>query len=142
MKRIIKPERSKWKTILARPELERPNLEAVVKEVFEEIMQKGDIGVATFVERFQKFKGSLIVSQDEIKFAKNQISKELKNAIEVAASNIRNFHSTQIDEGMSAARSMHARPDNEYMPHVNMSCEHEQHERKPAYTPFYLFFSA
>ncbi len=100
MKRIIKPERSKWKTILARPELERPNLEAVVKEVFEEIMQNGDVGVATFVERFQKFKGSLIVSQDEIKFAKSQISKELKNAIEVAASNIRNFHSTQIDEGI------------------------------------------
>jgi histidinol dehydrogenase len=100
MKKIIKPERSEWKSLLARPELERPDLDAVVKEIFEEIIKKGDAGVATYVERFQKYNGSLLVTQEEIEFAKNHISKELKNAIEVAASNISNFHKAQIDEGM------------------------------------------
>lgn len=100
MKRIIKPEKSKWKTLLARPELERPNLVAVVKEVFDEVAEKGDAGVSVYVKQFQGFEGTLIVSKEEIERAKNELSDELKNAIQVAASNIERFHAAQTDEGM------------------------------------------
>ncbi|MFY7943086.1 MAG: histidinol dehydrogenase, partial [Crocinitomicaceae bacterium] len=100
MKRIINPEKSKWKAILARPELERPNLNAVVKEVFDEVAEKGDAGVKVYVKQFQGFEGSFLVSKEEIERAKNELSDELKSAIQVAASNIKRFHAAQTDEGM------------------------------------------
>ena len=100
MKRHIRPEKTIWKSLLARPELDQPNLDTVVREVFDQVAEKGDSGVATYVKKFQGFDGSLSVSKEEIEQAKNQLSNELKNAIEMAAVNIRSFHAAQIDEGM------------------------------------------
>jgi histidinol dehydrogenase len=100
MKRIINPEKTNWKSLLARPELDQPNLDAVVREVFHQVAEHGDSGVATYVKQFQGFKGSLSVSKEEIEQAKNELSAELKNAIELAAANIQSFHAAQKDEGM------------------------------------------
>jgi histidinol dehydrogenase len=100
MKRIINPEKTNWKSLLARPELDQPNLDTVVREVFDQVAEHGDSGVATYVKQFQGFEGSLSVSKEEIEQAKNQLSNELKNAIALAAANIRSFHAAQTDEGM------------------------------------------
>jgi histidinol dehydrogenase len=100
MKRIIKPEKTNWKSLLTRPELDQPNLDTVVREVFDQVAEHGDSGVATYVKQFQGFDGSLIVTKKEIADAKKELSEELKNAIEMAAANIRSFHAAQTDEGM------------------------------------------
>jgi len=100
MRRIIYPTKEELQTVLQRPELERPNLNAVVNEIFEEVKKNGDNGVKKYVNQFQGFQGKLEVTKEEIEVAILSLSPELKQAIEIAAKNIFSFHSLQKDEGV------------------------------------------
>ena len=100
MKKYLYPNKTEWQLLLERPSLEKPNLDAVVKEVFDAVQKEGDKAVIRFTEKFQGFSGQLEVTQEEIETAKSNLSTELITSIRLAADNISRFHALQVDEGI------------------------------------------
>ncbi|HEU0226217.1 MAG TPA: histidinol dehydrogenase [Arachidicoccus soli] len=96
MKKYINPSKSLWPEMLSRPVLDNTSLKERVAEVLKEIKAGGDEAVKKYTEKFDGVVlESFLVTQDEIKLAVAEISKDLKDAIELAAKNIRLFHEKQ-----------------------------------------------
>ena len=99
MKTFINPQLSDWTALTSRPTKEAQDLQKIVLDVFEKIQSEKDKALIDFTEKFDKVKlSSLEVSTEEIEEAKPLISEELKQAIQLAASNIEKFHSVQREE--------------------------------------------
>ena len=70
---------------------------SVVRQIVEDVRQKGDEAVREYTERFDGVKlDSLEVPRVEIEAALDSIDQHLAEAMSIAASNIRAFHSAQI----------------------------------------------
>lgn len=97
---IIKyPERSSWGEILKRPVFETGKLDAVVKEVINDIKCEGDPAVKRYSEKFDKVSlQDIQVSEKEFLEASNKVAVELKEAIRLAIRNITKFHQAQTAE--------------------------------------------
>lgn len=95
---IIKyPKREVWNKILKRPLLDTSSLSKTVSDILNDINNNKDKAVFAYEEKFDKVKlGTLAVSDEEILLAEDLISKDLKDAINKAANNIRKFHESQI----------------------------------------------
>ena len=99
MQTYINPKLSDWSALTSRPTKEAQDLQKIVLDVFEKIQSEKDKALIDFTEKFDKVKlSSLEVSLEEIEEAKSLISEELKQAIQLAASNIEKFHSVQREE--------------------------------------------
>ena len=99
MQKYIKPQLSDWSTLTARPTKEAQDLQKIVLDVFGKIQTEKDQALIDFTEKFDQVKlTSLEVSTQEIEEAKSLISEELKQAIELAASNIEKFHALQRED--------------------------------------------
>ena len=99
MQTYINPQLSDWSALTSRPTKEAQDLQKIVLDVFEKIQSEKDKALIDFTEKFDKVKlSSLEVSLEEIEEAKSLISEELKQAIQLAASNIEKFHSVQREE--------------------------------------------
>lgn len=96
MNKIIKPSRSDWPEILKRPTQTVADIEQTVNQIFDEIRTKGNSAVAKYTDLFDGIKlDNLLVTSEEIEDAKKEISSELKEAIQLARTNIEKFHSAQ-----------------------------------------------
>ena len=96
MKKIYNPKPETWSAILERPTKTVDDIEATVKGIFKEVQSKGDFAVAKYTSLFDGVSvPELEVSQTEIATAIATISKELKDAIQLAKSNIEKFHAAQ-----------------------------------------------
>ena len=99
MQIIQNPLKKDWSTILERPTKKVDDIEAIVNTVFNDIKNNGDKALNEYTHRFDKVElESVIVSEIEINDASNTVSKELKEAIQLAKSNIEKFHSAQKTE--------------------------------------------
>ena len=99
MKTYINPPLSDWTELTKRPTKEAQDLQALVLDVFNEIQTNKDQALIDFTEKFDQVKiEKLAVSVDEIEEAKSLISEDLKQAIQLAASNIEKFHTAQREE--------------------------------------------
>ncbi len=93
------PKKETWSEILKRPTQTVNDIEATVKEIFAEVSSKGDDAVIKYTNLFDGVKPkSLMVSKSEIKNAEKFVSKELKEAIQLAKKNIETFHNAQKTE--------------------------------------------
>jgi histidinol dehydrogenase len=96
MNKIYNPKPETWSSILERPTKTVDDIEATVKGIFKEVQSKGDIAVAKYTSLFDGVNvEQLEVSQAEIDTAIASISEELKQAIQLAKSNIEKFHVAQ-----------------------------------------------
>jgi histidinol dehydrogenase len=96
MNKIYNPQPENWSEILKRPTQTFTDVEETVKQIFKEVEQKGDIAISKYTSFFDGVSlDEILVSENEIENAKNEISNELKNAIQLAKSNIEKFHSVQ-----------------------------------------------
>ncbi|TDE27466.1 histidinol dehydrogenase [Flavobacterium ranwuense] len=96
MNKIYNPKPETWSAILERPTKTVDDIEATVKEIFKEVQKKGDSAVAKYTSLFDGAKIDTIeVSKAEIDQAIASISIELKEAISLAKSNIKKFHTAQ-----------------------------------------------
>ncbi|MGC9352355.1 MAG: histidinol dehydrogenase [Mariniphaga sp.] len=99
MKTYFNPDKALWPEILQRPLLDVSGLYETVQLVLNEIKQFGDKALRKFT---QKFDGvdleDFRVSETELAEAENQISSDLKKAIELASANIEKFHAAQKPE--------------------------------------------
>lgn len=96
MKKIYNPKPETWSQICKRPTQSFNDIEETVKQIFKEVQQKGDQAIAKYVSFFDgvTLENSQVTSE-EIEIAKSEVSDELKEAIQLAKSNIEQFHAAQ-----------------------------------------------
>lgn len=96
MKKIYNPQPESWSEICKRPTQTFSDIEETVKQIFKEVQQKGDKAIAKYASFFDGVTlENIQVTQEEIEIAKNEVSTELKEAIQLAKSNIEQFHAAQ-----------------------------------------------
>uniref|UniRef100_UPI003216B0D5 histidinol dehydrogenase n=1 Tax=uncultured Draconibacterium sp. TaxID=1573823 RepID=UPI003216B0D5 len=96
MRTYINPDKKVWPEILKRPLFDVSELYGKVQAILNEIRKNGDEALREFTEKFDGIKlNTLVVSEEEITEAENIVSSELKEAIALAAKNIKTFHASQ-----------------------------------------------
>ena len=96
MKIINNPNKKDWPSILQRPTQSIKDIEATVNQIFTEVERKGDLAISKYTSLFDGVElSSNSVSTEEIENAIKSVPLELKNAINIAKSNIEKFHRAQ-----------------------------------------------
>lgn len=99
MKKIITPKRESWEELLQRPTLTFKDIEETAQQIFTEVKRNGDTAVAKYTQLFDGIElDSMVVPEEEIERSAGAITKELKDAIQLAKSNIEKFHRAQLSE--------------------------------------------
>jgi len=97
MKTIINPDRSTWDDLLKRPLFSVAELTQQVQSVLDEIRTGGMTAIRKYTERFDGVNiQDISVSEKEISEAISQVGDEIKESIQIAASNIQKFHESQV----------------------------------------------
>lgn len=90
------PTKSTWFDLVQRPVFEREEISGLISEIFTEVERNGDQALIAFNRKFDQAETqNIAVTEEEIKNAENQISEELKEAIQQAKDNIFKFHVSQ-----------------------------------------------
>ncbi|MGU3375120.1 histidinol dehydrogenase [Chryseobacterium sp. M5A1_1a] len=93
------PQREIWTDLVKRPTFEQNEISELIVEIFKEVKNNGDQALIEFNKKFDKADTeSISVTNAEIENAENQISDELKIAIQEAKENISKFHNSQVSE--------------------------------------------
>ena len=96
MNKIYNPKQENWASLLERPTKTVDDIEATVKEIFAAVQSKGDEAVQQYTIQFDGIAlENNLVSNAEIELAIAAVSDELKEAIQLAKSNIEKFHTAQ-----------------------------------------------
>lgn len=96
MQNFYNPSRSQWESILKRPTATFDDVESVVVEVFNAVKTNGDQALKEYTKKFDRTEiEDLEVRSQELTTAENILSKELKEAIDLAYDNIYKFHKAQ-----------------------------------------------
>ncbi|WP_272148674.1 histidinol dehydrogenase [Tenacibaculum aiptasiae] len=99
MKIIKYPNRKDWKNLCKRATLSESNLDEVVKEVLEDVKLNKNKALIKYAKKFDGLDiTSFEVTEEEIEIAKKKVSNDLKEAIQLAKSNIEIFHTSQQEE--------------------------------------------
>ena len=102
MNKIYNPKPETWSTLLERPTKTVDDIEATVKEIFKEVQKKGDEAITKYTSLFDGVAvDNLEVTPEEINEAIASIPQELKDAIQLAKSNIEKFHTAQKNTRVS-----------------------------------------
>ncbi len=97
MKEIRYPSRAVWPEILARPAFDNSALIEKVSSVLEAVRKEGDLAVNRFTESFDGIiLNEMQATAAEMEEAAAILPVDLKQAIELAARNIRIFHEEQV----------------------------------------------
>jgi len=96
MNKIYNPKQENWASLLERPTKTVDDIEATVKEIFAAVQSNGDKAIELYTQQFDGIAlENNLVSTEEIQQAIASVSIELKEAIQLAKSNIEKFHSAQ-----------------------------------------------
>ena len=96
MKKMSYPKRSTWESLLKRPTQTISDIEEVVNNIFKEVQTDGDTVIKKYTAQFDNVAlDSLSVTETEIETANGNVSDALKQAINLAKSNIEKFHAAQ-----------------------------------------------
>ena len=96
MKTYFNPTKKEWSSLCERPAIKSYNLEELTTQIFTEIQRKGDIAVRKYTGIFDGVvPDSLKLTEQEIAKSAKQIPQELKQAIQLAKTNIEKFHISQ-----------------------------------------------
>lgn len=96
MQIIKNPLVDTWNEILKRPTQTFKDIEQTVAEIFREVQTKGEVAVNKYTTLFDGISlDSILVTKEEIEVAANELSDELKTAIQLAKKNIEAFHKAQ-----------------------------------------------
>jgi|TARA_R100000479_G_scaffold70100_3_gene33818 histidinol dehydrogenase len=102
MNKIVNPTKSTWSAVLKRPTKTVADIEKTVDEIFNEVKTKGDSAVLRYTQLFDgATPDNLLVSKEEISKAEKSLPSELKEAIDIAKTNITTFHAAQKTESVT-----------------------------------------
>ena len=97
MKKIFNPEKKDWPGILRRPTQTLEDIELTVMKIFKEVEADGDKVLRKYTRQFDGVElSNLVVGPEEFMEAEALVPDQLKEAIEIAKSNIEKFHRAQI----------------------------------------------
>ncbi|MBL7769863.1 MAG: histidinol dehydrogenase [Flavipsychrobacter sp.] len=97
MKVVRYPEKSEYASLLARPVMDSSSLESAVQTVLLEVKSRGDAALLEYTSRFDGVQlNKLEVLEHEKVEAANLVTTALKEAMQLAAANIRRFHQAQV----------------------------------------------
>jgi len=90
------PRPEEWKNLLERPVMDLSVIEERVQPIMEKVKNEGDAAIKEFSQKFDKVTlENFKVEQEELDTAKQSVSRELRNAILYAKTNIEKFHVLQ-----------------------------------------------
>ena len=94
---VIKyPAKEEWGQFIERPHLDTTQLSQTVASVLADVRQRGDEAVKGYELKFDHVDlETLAVSEEEIREAEKKVSRQLRQAIELAHHNIKVFHESQ-----------------------------------------------
>ena len=99
MKIYDNPSRGEWPALLRRPAKNLSSLRVPVSEIMESVKEGGDKTLLRFTARFDRVDLlSIAVDESIIRTAGEQLSPELREAIQTAKRNIEKFHTAQQAE--------------------------------------------
>jgi len=102
MKIIENPLLESLPTLLQRPSMDHAALYTVVQDVLDAVKKEGDKAVAAYTQKFDGVTmDHAIVSEAAINEAAQELAPALKEAVQLAAKNIRCFHEAQINGPVS-----------------------------------------
>lgn len=102
LKTYLNPTTSEQSKLLIRPSINAQKLDVLLDQMTHELLQKGDQALRTYTKLYDKVDISEIeITQEEIHHASKVIPDDLKKAIEIAAQNIRKFHTLQFNTGIN-----------------------------------------
>jgi histidinol dehydrogenase len=102
MKIIENPLLEALPTLLQRPSMDHAGLYAVVQDVLDAVKKEGDKAVAAYTQKFDGVTiDHAIVSEAAINEAALELAPALKEAVQLAAKNIRCFHEAQVNNPVS-----------------------------------------
>ena len=98
MQLLVNPSPEKWKKQLARPVQKTKEINKIVKPILKKVQKNGDKALRKFAHEYDHVQlESLVATPEEIQAALTLVSKELKEAIGVAKTNIERFHAAQAN---------------------------------------------
>lgn len=90
------PTQEEWSQLLARPMSENNDLLGIVRPILQQVRERGDEALREFEARFDHCDlHQFQVTDDEFSVAENEVEEVLKEAIQLAAKQIRAFHVAQ-----------------------------------------------
>ena len=96
MQHYIDPKKEIWENLLARPTASYTELEPIVAKVFNEVSERGDAALKEYTAEFDQVAlTDLVVEKSAIDQAITRLAPELKQAIQLAKTNIERFHGAQ-----------------------------------------------
>jgi len=96
MQHYIDPKKEIWENLLARPTASYTELEPLVAKVFNEVRERGDAALKEYTAEFDQVAlTDLVVEKSAIDQAITRLAPELKQAIQLAKTNIERFHGAQ-----------------------------------------------
>ncbi|PLY08846.1 MAG: histidinol dehydrogenase [Arcobacter sp.] len=102
--KIIKTTDSNFKeefeNILARAKTDIKEVSAIVNNIIDEIVENGNEALKSHIKKFDNWEvksdNDLMISQEEMKTAYENISDDLKNALHIAYDRIKKYHEKQL----------------------------------------------
>ncbi|MEK8179113.1 histidinol dehydrogenase [Flavobacterium buctense] len=96
MKTYINPTPEQWSALAKRQTVPTADLNETVKSIFNDIQKNGSTAVKKYTNYFDGISiENVAISTAEIEKAVAEIPTDLKNAIQIAAENIKRFHQSQ-----------------------------------------------
>lgn len=96
VRKITEPPSDGWSAMVQRPLFDAKSLQEKVKIVLDDVKVHGDEAIKNYTLQFDGVAlNELRISEEEIKEAVADLSADLKEAIKIAAENIRKFHAKQ-----------------------------------------------
>ena len=96
MRRVNNPSIDQWGALCTRPTASLDDVMPVVDEVFDAIQTQGDQAIQRFSQKFDGYQPkSIELAQNDLQNSQNELSADLKNAIDKAYENIYAFHKAQ-----------------------------------------------
>lgn len=93
------PTKDTWPELVKRPVFEREEISGLIEGIFTEVKTNGDKALIAFNKKFDKADTeSIVVTEDEINNSENELSNDLKRAIQQAKENVFKFHASQCSD--------------------------------------------
>lgn len=94
---VYKPTKEEWIGLTKRPIITTESLNESVSTVLKQVKERGDQAVQNYASLFDGVQlTDFRVSRQEIEEAATLVNQDIKDAIAIAASNIRTFHQSQL----------------------------------------------
>ena len=94
---VYKPAREEWIGLTKRPIITTESLNESISTVLKQVKERGDQAIQNYTSLFDGVQlTDFRVSTQEIEEAATLVNQDIKDAIAIAASNIRTFHQSQL----------------------------------------------